>query len=167
MRQRISAWRCLTLFATLVSPTAYANIAGGDSSLGVGALSLEAVLNEEVIAQLRDPFALPSSGGAVGEMKRAELTLFPINDLKLNGVITGPNKLRAMVSAPNGKTFFVKVGDLMGMRNGRITQIRNDAITVVETEDVKGKRMGNTLELRIGGELISVSSKRDKGDSER
>jgi hypothetical protein len=155
------------MLALLVNLTSYANVVVGGSRVGAGALSLEAVLNEEMISQLRDPFTLPSNKKNIYGAKRPELTLFPINDLKLNGVITGPNKMLAMVSAPNGKTFFVKVGDLMGVRDGRITEIRSDAIRVVETEEINGKSMGNTLELRIGGELISVSSKRDKGDSER
>jgi hypothetical protein len=122
--------------------------------------ALETVLNEELIQGLRDPFSLPSVENGDAKIKRPELTLFPVNELKLNGVITGPKKLRAMISAPNGKTFFVKIGDMIGLRNGRVTQIRSDAITVLESEEIKGKRVSGAVELRIGGEFVPLSAKK-------
>jgi Tfp pilus assembly protein PilP len=65
-----------------------------------------------------------------------------------------------LISAPNGKTFFVRVGDLIGLRSGKITQIRSDAVTIVETEEVKGKRVSGAVELRIGGEMVSLSGRK-------
>jgi Tfp pilus assembly protein PilP len=142
----------------LTGPAAFSALPTPSGAPAEPAMALETVLSEEYIAEIRDPFALPSLGPVFGGGKRPELTLFSINDLKLNGVITGPKKLRAMVSAPNGKTFFVKIGDPIGMLNGKITQIRSDAITVVEFEEVRGKRVSGTKELRIGGELVTLSS---------
>jgi hypothetical protein len=143
----------------LAMPGAFAAVADV-SAESEEASALETVLNEELIMALRDPFELPSSRGSPGKDKGPELTLFPINDLKLNGVITGPKKLRALISAPNGKTFFVRVGDLIGLRSGKITQIRSDAVTIVETEEVKGKRVSGAVELRIGGEMVSLSGRK-------
>lgn len=143
----------------LFTSSAHAALPASPEDPAGASSALETVLSEEFIAQIRDPFSLPFLGSGPSGGKRPELTLFPINDLKLNGVITGPKKLRAMISAPNGKTFFVKIGDLIGLRGGKITQIQGDSITVVETEESKGKRTVGTVELRIGGELVTISSK--------
>ena len=121
---------------------------------------MEAILSEELVRTLRDPFELPSSLSRKAGMPRSDLELYQIRDFKLNGVITGPKKVRAMVSAPNGKAYFVKVGDLMGAREGRVTRITSDAIRVMEYfVNESGKRVPDLYELRINGELQALSKK--------
>ena len=121
---------------------------------------MEAILSEELVRTLKDPFELPASLSKKTGVPRSDLELYQIRDFKLNGVITGPKKVRAMVSAPNGKAYFVKVGDLMGAREGRVTRITSDAIRVMEYfVNESGKRVPDLYELRINGELQALSKK--------
>lgn len=127
--------------------------------------SMEGLLTEEVIRALRDPFAPPAII-TKKEPPKTELEKVSLSDLRLNGVITGPRKVRAMLSTSGGaggKTYFVAVGDKVGLRSGRITAIQPDLIKVVEYEtDDRGRRIPEVFELRITGEIISLS-KKDEG----
>ena len=117
-------------------------------------------MTEELIRTLRDPFVPPISL-TKKEVPKSELELIALKDVKLNGVITGPKKVRAMISA-GPKTFFVAVGDKLGQRDGRITSIQSDLIKVVEYEtDNRGRRTPEVFEVRITGEIVSLSKKED------
>ena len=60
------------------------------------------------------------------------MRVFPLRILKLLGVVTGPKKLKAMLLAPNGRTYFVKTLDRIGVREGRIEKILKDRLIVKE-----------------------------------
>jgi hypothetical protein len=121
----------------------------------------DSLLTEEIIRQLRDPFQPPAIL-TKKEAPKEDLELFRLSDIRLNGVITGPNRVRAMVSTPGNKTYFVAVGDKVGNRLGRVTAIQQDLIKIVEyEEDGKGRRIPELFELRLNGELVSLSSKED------
>ena len=127
---------------------------------GVSASAMESLLNEDMIRSLRDPFRMPTHIFAKKVVPKSELELFQLKEYKLNGVITGPKKTRAMLTAPNGKTYFVTTGDLIGMREGRVTAVQPDSIKVVEYEtNENGKRIPEVFEVRIDGEVVSVSKK--------
>jgi Tfp pilus assembly protein PilP len=80
----------------------------------------------------------------------------------LNGVITGPKKLRAIVTGPSGKTYFVMIGDHIGTRDGKISAIQPDFLKVVEYElDEKGKKIPEIFEVRLNGEMVSLSQKEE------
>ncbi len=87
----------------------------------------------EEIMKFRDPFKGPDLRGIglAGESINA-LENFPTSDFKLLGVITGPKKLKAMLLAPDGKTYFVKVLDKIGVREGRIQKILEDRLIIKE-----------------------------------
>ena len=55
-----------------------------------------------------------------------------MGDLKLVGVLTGPLKVRAMVVAPDGKTYYVAEKMKVGLRNGIVTRITTRSIQVQE-----------------------------------
>jgi Tfp pilus assembly protein PilP len=122
--------------------------------------AMDTLLTEEVIRGLRDPFAPPATV-TKKEAPKSELELIDLKDFRLNGVITGPRKVRAMVSTSGGsKTFFLAVGDKLGLRSGRVTAIKSDLIKVVEYEtDDRGRRIPEVFELRINGEIVSLSRK--------
>jgi Tfp pilus assembly protein PilP len=91
---------------------------------------------------------------------QSDLELYQLRDLKLNGVITGPKKTRALIVSPKGQTFFVKVGDLVGAREGRVTSIAPDSVQVVEYfVDDQGKRLPDRYEMRMDGELRLLDRK--------
>ncbi len=123
--------------------------------------AMQAILSEDLIRSLRDPFQVPAILQAKKAQPRTELETFQIKDLKLNGVITGPKKVRAMVTAPNNKTYFVKVGDLLGAREGRVSKINPDSIQIMEYEvDERGKRLPDEYKINMSGEIISLNKNR-------
>jgi len=129
---------------------------GGNSS------PIESILSEDLIRSLRDPFQLPVTVIAQKETPKTDLEVYPIKDFRLNGVITGPKKTRAMVTTPNNKVFFVKVGEKIGVRDGKITQILPDAIKIVEYfTDEHGKKVADAYELTLSGELVSLNKKEE------
>jgi hypothetical protein len=119
---------------------------------------IEAVLSEEMISGLRDPFQVPAIIVSKKESPRAELELTQLKDIRLNGVVTGPKRTRALLSVPNGKTFFVSIGDRVGVRGGKVTGIKTGKVSIVEFDtDLNGKRVQERYELSIDGELVSLS----------
>ena len=123
--------------------------------------SVDTVLTEDLIRSLRDPFQVPNVFVKKGKIM-SDLETFQLKDLKLNGVITGPKKLRAMITAPNGKGFFVQIGERIGVRDGKITAIVPEAIRVIEYDvDEKGRRIPEILELRLNGDFVSLTKKEE------
>jgi Tfp pilus assembly protein PilP len=121
---------------------------------------MDSVLNEDLIRSLRDPFQLPTSAIVKKEIPKSELETLALKDFKLQGVISGPRKVRAMLSGAGGKTYFVKVGDRIGVRGGKITQITSDSVRITEFyQDEKGKNVPDIYELRLAGELVSLTKK--------
>ncbi|MBS1959648.1 MAG: pilus assembly protein PilP [Bdellovibrionales bacterium] len=126
-----------------------------------GIAGVDALLTEEIIRSLRDPFSPPASL-AKKEAQKSELETFPLKAIHLNGVITGPKKVRAMITGPNGKVYFIAVGEKLGVRMGRVISIQSDLIKVVEYDvDDQGKRIPEIFEVRLTGELVSLSKKED------
>ncbi len=123
--------------------------------------AVESMLNEDVIRALRDPFQVPTILSKK-ENPKTDLELYALKDFKLSGVITGPKKLRAMVIAPNNKTYFLAIGDHIGVREGKVTAIKADTIKIVEYElDEHGKRIPEMFEMQLNGELVSLSQKEE------
>ena len=120
--------------------------------------ALQAILGEDLIRSIRDPFQVPPALKVKVTQAKAELEAYLIKDLKLNGVITGPKKVRAMIMAPNNKTYFVKVGDPIGAREGHVSKINEDSIQVMEHFiDEHGKRLPDEYEIKMNGEIISLN----------
>ena len=122
--------------------------------------AMDSILSEDLIRALRDPFQLPLSAIMKKETPKSELETLALKDFKLQGIISGPRKVRAMLSGAGGKTYFVKVGDRIGVRGGKITQITADAVRVTEFyQDEKGRNVPDIYELRLAGELVSLTKK--------
>ena len=83
------------------------------------------------ILQQRDPFKMPLIPRDM--TPKSELEMYPVDQFKLVGVLAGETELRAMVASPNGKTYFVRKGTGIGMRNGAIRKITESAVIVRET----------------------------------
>ncbi|MBC7691104.1 MAG: pilus assembly protein PilP [Methylotenera sp.] len=80
---------------------------------------------------VRDPFKRPEMPKTKIAIK-SELEKFPTTDYKMVGVLTGPEKMRAMVKAPDGRTYFVYESMKMGIREGVIRKITTETILVRE-----------------------------------
>jgi len=126
---------------------------------------MEAILTEEAIRAIRDPFRAPNiqfSNSEDPEKKKTDLETFTIRDMRLNGVLTGGKKSRALLSLPNAKTVFVSVGDKIGLREGHVTGISGDSLSVIEYDyDENGKKIPERFRMLISGELISLDKKGD------
>ena len=84
--------------------------------------------------EARDPFR-PFFLGAPVLLASAPLGRFSLEDLHVEGIVSGITDPRALVRAPDGQTYEVGIGGIMGNRNGRVAQITKDAVVVIETQD--------------------------------
>ncbi len=123
---------------------------------------VESILTEDAIKALRDPFHIPNVAAQVKEAVKSDLELFNLKDVKLNGVITGNKKAKAMVTLPNSKSFFLSVGDRLGVREGRVISISGDSIKVVEYDhDENGKKVPEVFQMLISGDIVSLTNKEE------
>jgi type IV pilus assembly protein PilP len=60
------------------------------------------------------------------------LEKFDLGQLRLIGVIIGKGEPRAMVIAPDGKSYILKKGVKVGRNDGRVVGIKDDAVLVEE-----------------------------------
>ena len=93
--------------------------------------------------KLRDPFqAAMISPQQTGDKhsnispdkkrKKEPLEDYPLDTLRMVGVITVNHKQWAMVQASDGQVFRVTVGNYLGQNHGRITKINPDSIQLLE-----------------------------------
>ncbi len=94
-------------------------------------LKEEPQIAEEML-KLRDPFRAPEILSLKAQLPKTDLERYPLDEYKLLGVITGPNRLRALLLCPNGKTYFVGEKTKIGMHRGIIRRITPDRIDVRE-----------------------------------
>lgn len=107
------------------------------------------------IIRMRDPFLKPDLRTLVNKgSPKSELQLYAVQDFELSGIISGGTRLRAMLLGPNGKSFFVREGDKIGVKDGVVKKIKPDSVVVRETEiNLIGKKE----------EVLTVIRLADKG----
>jgi len=112
----------------------------------------------EEAAELRDPFKRPASAKIAEVAPSSPLETYPIEQFKLVGVITGMQRLRAILQDPAGKTHFVTERMRIGTRRGVIREIRADAVIVREKMvNVLGKEEVSDSEIRLPEENTAGS----------
>lgn len=93
----------------------------------------------EELLRLRDPFKRISLA-EVPQAPKPPLERFPVDKFRLIGVLTGPERLRAMVVDPDGKNHIVSEKMKIGLRDGIIHRIYSDRIIVREkTKNILGQ----------------------------
>ena len=98
--------------------------------------------------ELADPFARTNvfvgteeseeSGEAAGidpNRRKEPLEAFPLDGLRLDGVLDFRGKLSAIVRSPDGDSVPVSVGNYMGLNNGEILSINSEE-QFVEVEEI-------------------------------
>lgn len=86
-------------------------------------------------SNLRDPFqAIPTSlpGGDPRQAKE-QLENFPLDSLRMIGILLEQGKQWALILAPDGKTYQVTIGSHIGQNYGRVVTISANAIEIKET----------------------------------
>lgn len=80
------------------------------------------------------PFITLKQGGNEATKKVAGETLpahsFDIRQFKVVGIISGDGKYSAMLVDPDGKAYVVKVGTYIGKKDGVVTAINGNSVTV-------------------------------------
>jgi type IV pilus assembly protein PilP len=104
----------------------------------------------------RDPFQplvaveKKKSTPAASETPLTPLQKFDIGQFKLIGVIVGKGESKAMVVAPDGKSYILKRGVAIGKNRGIVEKIRPDSVLVKERyEDFTGAVRENILEIQL------------------
>ena len=80
--------------------------------------------------KFRDPFKAPNIEAI--EDQRSDLEKISVNEFKLVAVMTGPVRMRAMISGPTGKTYTVAQSTPIGLREGKVIKITTQSVVVRE-----------------------------------
>lgn len=103
----------------------------------------------EAMLRLRDPFKRPDLE-MVKVVPKTELESYAADSFKMIGVLTGPKRLKAMLLAPDGKTYFVTERTKIGTRNGFVRRITPEAVSVREkVVNVLGQEENLDLEIKL------------------
>lgn len=84
-------------------------------------------------SNIRNPFRIPSIINRV-KPRGGPLEEFDVAKFSLVAVITGKRRTRAMVVLPNSKTYYLKLGDLVGINQGVVKAILSRRVLIVEKE---------------------------------
>jgi Tfp pilus assembly protein PilP len=133
-----------------VSPSPQA--APGETVQQASAQSEDAFSLREDLFKLRDPFKMPEIEIA-RIIPKSDLERFPVDAYKLVGVLTGPDRLRALLLAPDGKSYFVSEKMKIGVRGGVIRKITPDVVMVREKfVNVVGQEESIESEIRMASD---------------
>lgn len=114
---------------------------------------------EEQAMEMRDPFKRPFVAGTTPVAPLSELEIFGVDQFKMVGVITGADRLRAILLDPSGKSHFVSEKMRIGTRKGYIREIRSDLIVVREKiTNAIGREEALDTEIRLPPETAPVAS---------
>ena len=116
-------------------------------ALVVAALVSSIVLAPAADAR-RDPFRSPLELEAVAT-PASVLESFDLDQLRVEGIISGTSDPTALVVTPTGEGFVVHRGTPMGKQGGRIARITREEVVVSETRtDGDGTRLTSEQALR-------------------
>lgn len=95
---------------------------------------------------LRAPFELPREATIATQpiarkdcwqppsrARTGKLEKFPLNQLRLKGVMGIGNTVSGLVQAPNGTVYKVAPGQYLGRNNGKVTQVTHSYLLINET----------------------------------
>lgn len=95
---------------------------------------------------LRAPFELPREATIATQpiarkdcwqppsrARSGKLEKFPLNQLRLKGVMGIGNTVSGLVQAPNGTVYKVAPGQYLGRNNGKVTQVTHSYLLINET----------------------------------
>lgn len=103
----------------------------------------------------RDPFKsaykiVKTPGQNPDEVVTSPLQQFEIDQLKLIAVVSGISQPRAMVEAPDGKGYTVKIGTRIGKHFGRVVKIKSSELIIAEDyRDWNGRKVTNYIHVAI------------------
>lgn len=78
----------------------------------------------------RDPFQPPSLSEERGPASLKELERFGLDALQLRGIERTKDSGKAMFEDPDGKTYIISEGDILGRERGKVSRILNTEVIV-------------------------------------
>ncbi len=102
-------------------------------------------LRMETLSIARDPFRSPEFKGGVASESAEDLEQYSLDVLKVIGILTGADHLRALIATPDGRTFSVGRGSRIGAVGGVVKQIYDDRVVIQE----KAKNLAGKVESRL------------------
>lgn len=101
----------------------------------------------------RDPFyskLLEEDEGVPGSEKAFGLRKYELTEVNLVGIIWGSLGTKAVLETPEGKSYIIKQGTLIGKKGGIVKNITNRQIEIQEfTTDYLGNQIEKTSILRL------------------
>jgi type IV pilus assembly protein PilP len=95
------------------------------------------------LSKIRSPFEAPAEPST-------PLQTYDLTQFRLVGVIVGKGAPKAMVAAPDGKSYVLAKGVKIGKNNGVVTEISSNAILVKEKYyDFSGNVIENIQEITV------------------
>jgi len=85
-----------------------------------------------------------SPGRALGPLER-----FDFSVLKLVGIVWGELGRKALIKAPDGKSYFVTVDTYMGKYCGKVIAVENDHLVIEEIYVEEGKEVSKTFSIPL------------------
>ncbi len=84
-----------------------------------------------------------------GSLQESGLT-FDFSALKLVGIVWGELGRKALINAPDGKSYFATVDTYMGKYCGKVIAVQNDQLVIEELYvDAEGKEVPKTLNIPL------------------
>lgn len=104
------------------------------------------------VEKLRDPFEAPHLISMQPAAEASPLNAFPLTELRFIGVVIENEKKFAILMTPNDHTYKVTLGDQIGNQYGKIVNINQSQIDVVETvKDENNRPIQHTVVIRFKG----------------
>jgi|GEM_PF-638918 len=92
-----------------------------------------------------------------GEIPTSPLQEYEASSFELAGIVWGVASPVAMVIAPDGQSYIVKVGTLMGQNWGKVTKIMRDRIIITEvSRNPSGPKIINQIEVKLRVEELKT-----------
>jgi len=107
---------------------------------------LEPLVKEVKIADAKPKCAPGNSPGRAP----SPLERFDFSALKLVGIVWGELGRKALIKAPDGKSYFATVDTYMGKYCGKVIAVQNDQLVIEELYvDAEGKEVPKTLNIPL------------------
>ena len=100
-------------------------------NIGVAADDVAPVTSLSDFKKFRDPFKEPETPVDASD-ELSDLEKYSTPEFKLLGVMSGPVRMRAMIGAPNGRSYVVSEKMKLGQREGVISRITTRSVIVTE-----------------------------------
>lgn len=102
-------------------------------------------------AKRRSPFEVREITNTKAGLNANPLQAYPLDMLRFVGTVTQNGKTVAFVSAPDNRIYQIKVGDMIGDRQGKVVAIESEQMRLIESYNESGlgkKQRQVTLQLK-------------------